>query len=181
MYTGKLIFTQAIDHVPSHTFRRCVHRYSGDQRIKRFSCQDQYRCMAFAQLTHRESLRDIATCLRAQSQKLYHMGIRTRVSRSTLAEANEKRDWRIEDLRVAATERLYDSAVSVPVYRPFILVSFLSNGTYHPDAGGRRLLCHGSCLRGLPSLTGIHRSPVVLHHSCQVQPPVPSSLFTTCT
>lgn len=95
MYTGKLVFTQAIDHVPSHTFRRCVQRYHGDQHIKRFSCQDQYRCMAFAQLTHRESLRDIETCLRAQGQKLYHMGIRARVSRSTLAEANEKRDWRI--------------------------------------------------------------------------------------
>ena len=95
MYTGKLIFAQTIDHLPLHTLRRCIHRYDGNHHIKRFSCQDQYRCMAFAQLTYRESLRDIEACLRAQGNKLYHMGIRAKVARSTLAEANEKRDWRI--------------------------------------------------------------------------------------
>ena len=95
MYTGKLVFAQAIEHLPMHTFRRCVQRYSGNQHIKRFTCQDQYRSMAFAQLTYRESLRDIEACLQAQSNKLYHMGIRSKVSRSTLADANEKRDWRI--------------------------------------------------------------------------------------
>ncbi len=95
MYTGKLVFSQTIDHLPLHTLRRCIQRYDGNRHIKRFSCQDQYRCMAFAQLTYRESLRDIEACLRAQNNKLYHMGIRTKVSRSTLAEANEKRDWRI--------------------------------------------------------------------------------------
>jgi len=95
MYTGKLVFAQAMDHLPSHTLRRCIQRYSGNRHVKRFSCQDQYRCMAFAQLTYRESLRDIEACLNAQSNKLYHMGIRSRIARSTLAEANEKRDWRI--------------------------------------------------------------------------------------
>jgi hypothetical protein len=95
MYTGKLVFSQAMEHLPFHTFRRCVQRYQGNRHMKRFSCQDQYRSMAFAQLTYRESLRDIEACLKAQSSKLYHMGIRSAVARSTLAEANEKRDWRI--------------------------------------------------------------------------------------
>lgn len=95
MYTGKLIFAQAMDYLPQHTLRRCIQRYNGNQNIKSFSCQDQYRCMAFAQLTYRESLRDIEVCLKAQSNKLYHMGIRSNVARSTLADANEKRDWRI--------------------------------------------------------------------------------------
>jgi hypothetical protein len=95
MYTGKLLFAQVMDHLPMHTLRRCIRRYNGNRHIKRFSCQDQYRSMAFAQLTYRESLRDIEACLNAQSNKLYHMGIRTNVSRSTLADANEKRDWRI--------------------------------------------------------------------------------------
>ena len=95
MYSGKLVFSQVMDHLPLHTFRRCVTRYRGHHKVRQFSCLDQYLCMAFAQLTYRESLRDIEVCLRAQSSKLYHMGIRGRVSRSTLADANEKRDWRI--------------------------------------------------------------------------------------
>ena len=95
MYTGKIVFAQVIDHLPLHTFRRCVRRYGGDYRIKSFSCLDQYLCMAFAQLTYRESLRDIETCLRVQKAKLYHIGIRGHVSRATLADANERRDWRI--------------------------------------------------------------------------------------
>jgi hypothetical protein len=95
MYTGPLIFSQIMDHLPWHCFRRCVQRYQGNRYVKRFACSDQYRCMAFAQLTYRESLRDIEACLRAQQNKLYHIGIRARVSRSTLADANELRDWRI--------------------------------------------------------------------------------------
>ena len=95
MYAGKIVFAQVIDHLPLHSFRRCVHRYGGDHRLRSFSCLDQYLCMAFAQLTYRESLRDIEACLRAQHTKLYHMGIRGRVARATLADANEKRDWRI--------------------------------------------------------------------------------------
>jgi hypothetical protein len=95
MHEGKLVFAQVSGHLPLTTFRRCVARYNGDHNVKSFSCLDQYLCMAFAQLTYRESLRDIEACLRAQQSKLYHMGIRSRVSRSTLADANESRDWRI--------------------------------------------------------------------------------------
>lgn len=95
MNLGKLVFAQITQHLPLTTFRRCVARYGGEHKVKSFSCLDQYLCMAFAQLTYRESLRDIEACLRAQATKLYHMGIKGRVSRSTLADANEVRDWRI--------------------------------------------------------------------------------------
>lgn len=95
MYEGRLVFSQVLDFLPQHVFRKLIKRYGGDRKVRSFSCSDQYRCMAFAQLTYRESLRDIETCLRAQKSKLYHMGIRGRVSRSTLADANETRDWRI--------------------------------------------------------------------------------------
>src|SRR5271169_593179 len=95
MNSGKLIFSQVMDYLPLHTFRRCVTRYHGNYQIKRFTCLDQYFCMAFAELTYRDSLRDIEACLRSQQHKLYHMGMRSTVARSTLAEANEQRDWRI--------------------------------------------------------------------------------------
>src|SRR5210317_2357414 len=95
MYTGQLVFSQVTDHLPMHTFRRCVQRYQGERYVKRFRCFDQYLSMAFAQLTYRESLRDIEACLRAHQCKLYHIGIRSRVVRSTLSDANEQRDWRI--------------------------------------------------------------------------------------
>ena len=75
MFTGKLVFAQLMGHLPLHTFRRCVARYEGNHKVRRFSCLDQYLCMAFAQLTYRESLRDVEACLRAQRHKLYHMGI----------------------------------------------------------------------------------------------------------
>jgi hypothetical protein len=95
MNTGKSIFAQLMDFLPSKAFRRCVKRYQGDYKLKTFSCWDQFLCMAFAQLTYRESLRDIEACLRAQQTKLYHLGIRGQVSRNTLAHANSVRDWRI--------------------------------------------------------------------------------------
>ena len=95
MYEGKLVFSQLMDHLPMHTFRRTVARFGGDRSVKSFSCQHQFRAMAFAQLTYRESLRDIEICLSAQTSKLYHMGFREPVKRSTLADANETRDWRI--------------------------------------------------------------------------------------
>ena len=95
MNRGKLVFAQVTQHVPLTTFRRCVARDGGEHKVKSFSCLEQYLCMAFAQLTYRESLRDIEAGLRAQAGKLYHMGIKSRVSRSTLADANEVRDWRI--------------------------------------------------------------------------------------
>lgn len=95
MYTGKLVFAQVMEHLPLHTFRRIVARYGGERKVKSFSCLDQFLCMAFAQLTFRESLRDIEACLRAQQSKLYHLGLRSQVSRNTLANANAVRDWRI--------------------------------------------------------------------------------------
>jgi hypothetical protein len=96
MNSGKTIFAQLMDFVPSaYEFRCCVERYHGNYKVKSFSCWDQFLILAFAQLTYRESLRDIEACLRATPQKLYHMGIRTQVSRNTLANANQVRDWRI--------------------------------------------------------------------------------------
>jgi Domain of unknown function (DUF4372)/Transposase DDE domain len=95
MFTGKLVFAQLMDFLPLHTFRRCVARYPSNYPTKTFSHLDQYLNMAFAQLTFRESLRDIEVCLRAHETKLYHLGIRGHVARSNLGDANEKRDWRI--------------------------------------------------------------------------------------
>jgi hypothetical protein len=95
MYAGKLVFAQVMEYAPWHTFRRLVTKYHGDFNVRSFSCLDQFLCMAFAQLTYRESLRDIEACLGAQPAKLYHLGIRGNVSRSALADANEGRDWRI--------------------------------------------------------------------------------------
>jgi len=92
---GQTIFSQIIDFLPKKQFRQCVDRYGGNHRVRSFSCYNQFLCMAFAQLAYRESLRDIECCLRAMREKLYHMGIRGKVSRSTLADANEIRDWRI--------------------------------------------------------------------------------------
>ena len=95
MYKGQTVFSQIMDFLPIKKFRRCVDRYNGNYRVRSFTCFEQFLCMAFAQLTYRESLRDIHCCLRAMKQKLYHMGIRGKVSRSTIADANENRDWRI--------------------------------------------------------------------------------------
>ena len=95
MNTGKTLFAQLMDFLPWTTFTRIVDRYGGDHRVRTLSCAEQYRSMAFAQLTYRESLRDIETCLSVHASKLYHMGFRQPVRRSTLADANERRDWRI--------------------------------------------------------------------------------------
>ena len=95
MNTGRTVFSQLMDYLPTYEFQKCVDRYSGDYRSRSLSCRDQFLAMAFAQLTYRESLRDIETCLRSISGKLYHMGFRSTIARSTLADANESRDWRI--------------------------------------------------------------------------------------
>lgn len=89
------VFSQVMDLLPLHEFRKCMNRYHGNHKVQSFTCMDQFLCMAFAELTYRESLRDIEACLRAMAPRLYHMGIRGKVSRSTLADANEMRDWRI--------------------------------------------------------------------------------------
>jgi len=95
MNTPSTVFAQIMAFLPMHEFRKCVRRYRGDYKVKRFSCFDQFLCLAFAQLTYRESLRDIVSCLRTMKNRLYHMGIRSPVSRNNLAHANEMRDWRI--------------------------------------------------------------------------------------
>ena len=111
MNSGKTIFSQLMDFLPSQDFRRCVDRYNGNYKLQSFSCWDQFLCMAFAQLTYRESLRDIEACLRSAGSKLYHMGIRGRVSRNTLANANQVRDWRIyadfAQILISTARRLY--------------------------------------------------------------------------
>ena len=95
MHTGRIIFSQLMDFLPKRDFDKCVRRYGGNYRTRKISCFDHFLCMTFAKITYRESLRDIETCLRAVQSKLYHTGIRGKVSRNTLAKANEKRDWRI--------------------------------------------------------------------------------------
>lgn len=111
MHQGRYVFAQLMQHLPLRTFQRLVARHDGNRYAKRFSCMDQYLCMAFAQLTGRESLRDIEVCLRAHQAKLYHLGIRSRIARSTLADANEQRDWRIyaefAQALIATARRLY--------------------------------------------------------------------------
>jgi Domain of unknown function (DUF4372)/Transposase DDE domain len=111
MDPGKLVFAQLMDFVPRHDFDACVRRYSGDRRPRGFSCRDQFLCLAFAQLTFRESLRDIETCLRALEPKLYHAGFRGKISRSTLADANRAHDWHIfadfAQVLIGRARRLY--------------------------------------------------------------------------
>jgi uncharacterized protein DUF4372/DDE family transposase len=111
MNYGKTIFAQLMDFLPAHEFRQCVQRYQGHYKVKSFTCWDQFLCMAFAQLTYRESLRDIQACLRGSQQKLYHLGFRGKVSRNTLAHANQVRDWRIygdfAHILIAQARRLY--------------------------------------------------------------------------
>jgi len=93
--TGRTVFSQLMDYLPTYEFQKCGNRYQGEYKLRNFSCRDQFLSMAFAQLTYRESLRDIETCLRAIGSKLYHMGFKSTIARSTLADANESRDWRI--------------------------------------------------------------------------------------
>lgn len=111
MYAGELIFAQLMELLPRHAFNACVRRYHGERRVREFSCRDQFLCMAFAQLTGRESLRDVETCLRSMTPKLYHAGFRSRIARSTLADANERRDWRIyadfAQILIARARQLY--------------------------------------------------------------------------
>lgn len=106
MYEGQMIFSQIMEYIPRRALDACVRRYSGNHKVRSFSCRDQFMCMAFAQLTGRQSLRDIETCMRAVGSKLYHAGLRGNVSRSTLADANEQRDWKIwKDLAMQLIQR----------------------------------------------------------------------------
>ncbi len=111
MNSGRLVFSQVMDFLPKYEYNKCVDRYRGNYRVRTLSCHDQFLCMAFAQLTYRESLRDTVTCLQALAPKLFHAGIRGNITRSTLADANEKRDWRIyadfAQVLIAQARRLY--------------------------------------------------------------------------
>jgi hypothetical protein len=124
-----MVFSQLMDFVPHDEFQACVARYKADQHLRRFSCWDQWLCMAFAQLTHRESLRDLESCLRAVSSKLYHLGIRGDVSRSTLADANQRRDWRV----YADLARML-IAVARPLYAGEPFGAELDNTVYALDS-----------------------------------------------
>jgi len=165
MHADQLVFSQVIDHLPMHTFRRCVARYDGNRYKKTFSCLDQYLCMAFAQLTYRESLRDIEACLRAQKDKRYHMGIRGKVSRSTLADANERRDWRIyADLAQALIR------IARPLYAEEDLGLDLDDTVYALDASTIDL-----CLSVFPwALFRSTKSAVKLHTLLDLRGNIPT-------
>ena len=128
MHTGRIVFSQLMDFLPRHEFNRCVRRYHGNYRTRHFKCRDQFLCMAFAQLTGRESLRDIETCLRAMQPKLYHAGLRYPVSRSTLADANENRDWRIyadfAQVLIGHARKLYSQDDFGPTRRDRVCLRF---------------------------------------------------------
>ena len=134
MYSGKLVFSQVMDHLPLHRFHRCVRRYDGNRHARSFSCLEEFLCMAFAHITGRRSLRDLVICLRAHRSKLYHMGIRGEIARSTLADANEVRDWKIwQDLAQALIR------ISRPLHQDEDLGLDLNNTVYVLDSSSSDL------------------------------------------
>jgi len=165
MYEGKLVFSQVTSYLPLHSFRRYVQRYQGERYVKTFRCLDQYLVMAFAQLTYRESLRDIEVCLRAQQNKLYHMGIRANISRSTLADANEQRDWQIyEDFAQSLIK------MARPLYAKEDLGLDLDNTVYALDASTIDL-----CLSVFPwALFRSTKSAVKLHTLLDLRGNIPT-------
>jgi hypothetical protein len=165
MHIGKLVFAQLMDHLPMHTFRRCVTRYEGNHKVKSFSCLDQFLSMGFAQLTYRESLRDIEACLRAQGEKCYHMGIRGGISRNTLANANKVRDWRMyADFAQALIK------MARPLYAQEELGLDLDNTIYALDASTIDL-----CLSVFPwALFRSTKSAVKLHTLLDIRGNIPT-------
>ena len=165
MYSGKLVFSQVMEHLPLHVFHKCVQRHGGNRYAKSFTCLSQFLCMAFAQLAYRESLREV--CLRAQKSKLYHMGIRGKVSRNTLANANLKRDWKIyaefaqELIRIAR-----------PLYAKEDLGLELHNTVYALDASTIDL-----CLSVFPwALFRSTKSGIKLHTLLDIRGNIPEFL-----
>lgn len=165
MHTGKLIFSQIMDHLPIDMFHRCVERYNGNHKVKSFSCLDQYLSMTFAQLTHRESLRGIEVCLRAQQKKLYHMGFRGGISRNNLSNANKIRDWRIyADFAQALIK------IARPLYAEEDLGLDLNNTIYALDASTIDL-----CLSVFPwALFRSTKSAVKLHTLLDLRGNIPT-------
>ena len=165
MYAGQLVFSQVMAHLPMHVLRRCVRRYGGNRYVKTFPCLSQFLCMAFAQLARRESLRDIEVCLRAQHNKLYHMGIRGKVSRNTLANANKQRDWRIYAEFAQALIR-----IARPLYAEDDLGLELDNTVYALDASTIDL-----CLSVFPwALFRSTKSGVKLHTLLDLRGNIPA-------
>ena len=165
MYMGKLVFAQVMEHLPMKAFRRCVRHYDGNHKVKSFSCLDQFLCMAFAQLTYRESLRETEICLRSQSEKLYHMGIRGGISRNTLSNANKVRDWRIyADFAQALIK------IARPLYAEEDLGLELDNTIYALDASTIDL-----CLSVFPwALFRSTKSAVKLHALLDLRGNIPT-------
>jgi hypothetical protein len=170
MNSGRTIFAQVMDFLPGTEFRRCVERYRGYYKVQSFSCWDQFLCLAFAQLTGRESLRDIEVCLRSQQSKLYHVGFRGRISRNTLAHANETRDWRIfadfARALIAQARRLYrDEPLGVE----------LDQTLYALDSTTIDL-----CLAMFPwAQFRRHKSAVKLHALLDLRGSIPTNVYVT--
>jgi transposase len=170
MNCGRTIFAQLMDLLPLAEFRRCVDRYHGDYKVQSFSCLDQFLCLAFAQLTYRESLRDIETCLRAHPRQLYHMGLRGGVSRNNLANANRQRDWRIyadfARLLIAQARALYQ-------HEPFAVA--LDQTVYAFDSTTVDL-----CLSLFPwAQFRRHKSAVKLHTLLDLRGNIPTAVYVT--
>ena len=170
MHSGRFVFSQVMEHLPMKTFRRCVWRYQGNRHIQSFTCLDQLLCMAFAQLTFRESLRDIEACLRAHQDKLYHMGIRGGMSRNTLANANQRRDWRIYAEFAQAMIR-----IARPLYADEDLGLDLDNTIYALDASTIDL-----CLSVFPwALFRSTKSAVKLHTLLDLRGNIPTFIHVS--
>src|SRR6201987_1444290 len=170
MNLGRTVFSELVDFLPTYQFQICIDRYQGNRYVKDFSCWDQFLCLAFAQLTYRESLRDIEACLRAQQPKLYHMGFRGQVSRNTLAHANEHRDWRIyadfAQLLIATARDLYRD-------EPFGVE--LSETVYAFDSTTIDL-----CLALFPwGKFRRHKSAVKLHTLLDLRGSIPTNVYVT--
>lgn len=131
MSKGQTVFSQIMDFLPIYEFRKCVKRYNGDYRVKNFTCWNQFLSLAFAQLTYRESLRDIESCLNSMSRRLYHMGFRGKISKSTLADAKEKRPWQIyadfAQVMINRARILYKDWILLPKGNQSFIQGFLSN------------------------------------------------------
>src|SRR5450830_840038 len=170
MYLGKPLFAQVMDFLPWKTFHRIVDRYGGDHRTRSLSCAEQFRVMAFAQLTYRESLRDIEVCLSAQVAKLYHMGFRQEIKRSTLADANEARDWRIH---AEFAQRLIEQARKLYAGDSFGIE--LANTTYALDSTTIDL-----CLSLFPwALFRTTKSAVKMHTLLDLRGNIPSFIHVS--
>ena len=170
MHSGRFVFAQVMDHLPMKAFHRCVQRYQGNRHVQSFTCLDQFLCMAFAQLTFRESLRDIEACLRAHQDKLYHMGIRGGMSRNTLANANQRRDWRIYAEFAQAMIR-----IARPLYADEDLGLELDNTVYALDASTIDL-----CLSVFPwALFRSTKSAVKLHTLLDLRGNIPTFIHVS--